>query len=153
MAWFKIVAKLSHWSYKLNKKIQNLIDALHSGFWLGVMSDRSLEYSDVLFYNEKKHYTDDKYNQSGLYPWEKSVIEKHFKNAQEILLIAAGGGREVLALQNMGYDVDSYECNPKLIEYGNDLLRRNGIRKKIEYLPGSSVPERITEYDGIIIGW
>jgi hypothetical protein len=153
MAWYKFVALLSHWSYELNKKIQHFIDALHSGFWLGVMSERSLEYSDELFYNQKKHYTDDKYNQSGLYHWEKAMIEKHFKDAKKILLIAAGGGRELIALHNMGFDVTSYECNTRLIVYGNELLLRNGIRKKIEYLPGSSVPELITEYDGIIIGW
>ncbi len=153
MAWYKFVAKLSHLSFRLSKKLQTLIDALHSGFWLGVMSERSLEYSDRLFYSQKKHYTDDKYNLSGLYHWEKSMIEKHFTNSKKILLIAAGGGREVLALHRMGFEVDSYECNLKLIDYGNDFLKRNGLEKTIEYLPGSSVPEYISKYDGILIGW
>ncbi|HSL86775.1 MAG TPA: hypothetical protein VK861_07555 [Bacteroidales bacterium] len=153
MAWYKIVAKLSHISFRINKKIYNFLEALLSGFWLGVMSEKSIEYSDELFYNATDHYVDDKYNESGLFRWEQAMIDKHFTQVRKILLIAAGGGRETLTLQRMGYEVDSYECNPRLIEYANTLLRKNGIEKKIEYLPGSSVPERITEYDGIIIGW
>ena len=81
--------------------------------------------------------------ESGLFEWEKPIIEKHFSNAKSILLIAAGGGREVLALIKMGFEVDSYECNTKLIEYGNELLQRNKIDTKIKYLPRNSVPVKL----------
>ena len=134
-------------------RLCSFLDAVFSGFWLGVMSEKSLDYSDELFYNRNKHYSDDKYNLSGLFDWEKIMIKKHFSNAKSILLIAAGGGREVLALGKMGFEVDSYECNQTLIEYGNVLLQTNKIDNKIKYLPRNSVPSEIKKYDGIIVGW
>lgn len=153
MAFYKLTAKLSHLSFSFLKKLTNFLDAAFMGFWLGVMSEKSLDYSDELFYNGTKQYTEEKYNQSGLFEWEKVIIEKHFLKLKHILLIAAGGGRETLALSRMGFEVDSYECNPKLVEFGNLLLNRNNINKQIKYLPRNSVPGENKNYDGIIIGW
>jgi hypothetical protein len=153
MALYKFTAKLSHLSFRFLKNLTIFLDAAFSGFWLGVMGRRSLDYSDELFYRNTKQYTDDKYNQSGLFNWERPVIEKHFSNARTILLIAAGGGRETLALSRMGFEVDSYECNRKLIESGNELLKMNNIDNQIKYLPANSVPGKIKKYDGIIVGW
>ena len=85
--------------------------------------------------------------------WEKAGIEKYFSNTKSILLIGAGGGRETLALSKMGFEIDSYECNIKLIKYGNELLKKNKINSTIRYLPRNSVPENVKQYDGVIIGW
>jgi len=153
MAFYKFIAKLSHLSFKFLKKLTDFLDAAFSGFFLGVMSQKSLDFSDELYYNRNKSYLEDKYNLSGLFEWEKPVIQKYFSNAKSILLIAAGGGREALALSKMGYEVDSYECNKALIEYGNKLLQKNKIENLIKYLPRNTVPEEIRKYDGIIIGW
>lgn len=153
MAWYKFTAKLSLLSFSFLKKLTAFLDAAFSGFWLGVMSEKSLDYSDELYYKRNNSYTNDKYNLSGLFDWEKPIIEKHFSHAKNILLIAAGGGREALALSRLGFEIDSYECNPGLIEYGNGLLQRNGVEKKIKYLPRNTVPYEIKKYDGIIIGW
>jgi hypothetical protein len=160
MAYYKFVAKLSHLSFgcterinHFNQQVINLFHALQTGFWLGVMGEKSLDYSDDLTYNKTKFYREDKYNLSGLYEWEKPMIQKHFTNAKTILVIAAGGGREVVALSRMGFEVDGYECNTNLVEYGNGLLQKNGINSIIKYLPRNTVPELIKKYDGIIIGW
>jgi len=153
MAFYKFTAKLSLLSFSFLKKLTAFLDAASSGFWLGVMSEKSLDYSDELYYGRNKSYSNDKYNLSGLFGWEKTIIEKHFSHAKNILLIAAGGGREALALSRLGFEVDSYECNPGLIEYGNGLLQRNGVEKAIKYLPRNTVPVELKKYDGIIIGW
>jgi hypothetical protein len=153
MAFYKFAAKLSHSSFNLMEKVQNFSHAALTGFWLGVMSDKSLDYSDELMYNLTKFYKDNKYNLSGLFEWEKPMIQKHFTNATNILLIAAGGGRETVALSKMGFKVDSYECNISLVQYANELLEKNSIEARIEYLPRNTVPREIKKYDGIIIGW
>ena len=153
MAFYKFTAKLSLLSFSFLKKLTAFLDAASSGFWLGVMSRRSLDFSDELYYNNTKQYRDDKYNESGLFDWEKPVIEMHFSNAKTILLIAAGGGREALALSKMGFVVDGYECNQALIEYANLLLQRNNTDYRINYLSRNSVPGELKKYDGIIIGW
>lgn len=152
MAYYKVIAKLSHSSFRFLKNLTSFLDAFFSGFWLGVMGEKSLDYSDELFYNNNPHYTDDKYNEAGLFEWEKSMIDKHFSKAKTILLIAAGGGRETLALAKLGFGVESYECNTKLIEYGNELLKKNNIPARIKYLPRNTVPE-VRNNDAIIIGW
>jgi hypothetical protein len=153
MTCYKFSAKLSHFTFRFLKRLTNFLDTMFSGFWLGIMSEKSLDYSDELFYNSNSHYIDDKYNLSGLYGWEKVMIEKYFSKAKNILLIAAGGGREVIALGKMGFLVDSYECNTKLIEYGNALLRKNNLDYTIKYLSRNTVPGDVKKYDGIIIGW
>ena len=153
MAIKKSIAKLSHSSFWLISKVYNFLNAILSGFWLGVMSEKSLDFSDELYYQRSKRYMDDRYNQSGLFEWEKERIKKYFSKAKSILLIAAGGGREALALSKMGFEVDSYECNQLLIEYGNRLLQKNNIGSKIKYLQRNAVPGEIMKYDGIIIGW
>ena len=153
MALYKFTAKLSHWCFRFLKNLTKFLDAAYSGFWLGTMSQKSLDFSDEIYYKSTKQYTEDKYNESGLFDWEKPVIEKHFSNVKTILLIAAGGGREALALSKMGFVVDGYECNPALIEHANRLLHKNGIDNKIKYLPRNSVPEEIKKYEGIIVGW
>lgn len=153
MKWYKLVARVSQSSFRFLKNLTNLLDALFSGFWLGVMGKKSLDFTDELYYNKSKSYSNDKYNESGLFKWEKSMIEKHFSGFETILLIAAGGGREALALSKMGFKVDSYECNPSLVEYGNSLLKKNNSDARIEILKRNLVPEEVIKYDGIIIGW
>jgi len=153
MAYEKFIAKLSSSSLRFMTNIYNFLYAVLSGFWLGVMSEKSLDIYDELHYNHSKKYTDDNYNLSGLSKWETDRIEKYFSNAKNILLIAAGGGRETLVLSKMGFKVDSYECNATLVEYGNIFLQKHKIDNKIKHLPENSVPDEIKKYDGIIIGW
>lgn len=153
MSYSKFIARFFHLSLELHKKAYNFMDAVLSGFWLGIMSEKSLDLYDELHYNNSEKYADDNYNLSGLFEWEKERIEKYFSNAKDILLLAAGGGRETVALIRMGYNVDSYECNKVLIEYGNVFLQKYNKDYKIKYLQKDSVPDVIMKYDGIIIGW
>lgn len=160
MAWYKFVAKFSHLSFSclesintFNQRLINFFHAVQTGFWLGIMGDKSLDYSDDLIYNSTKFYREDKYNLSGLYEWEKPMIQKYFLKAKTIMVIAAGGGREVVALSRMGYEIDGYECNRNLVEYASGLLTKNTITNTIKYLPRNSIPTEIKKYDGIIIGW
>jgi 2-polyprenyl-3-methyl-5-hydroxy-6-metoxy-1,4-benzoquinol methylase len=153
MAFYKYIARLSHFSFNCLKKLTNFLDAFSSGFWLGIMGEKSLDYSDELYYSSNKSYSNDKYNLSGLFEWEKNMVIKHFPPAKSILLIAAGGGREVIALTDMGYSVEAFECNRSLLEYGNNLLRGKNVNASIEYLARNSVPAEIKLYDVIIIGW
>ncbi len=149
----KFIAKLSRSSLEFLKKTHNILDAVLSGFWLGVLSKKNIDNYTELHYNRSAKYTTDSFNLSGLHQWERNMIQKHFSGAKTILLIGAGGGRETLALSKIGFKVDSYECNPEIIEYGNRFVKNNGLNAGIKYLPVNSVPAEIKKYDGIIIGW
>ena len=80
-------------------------------------------------------------------------MEKHFAGVKTVMLIAAGGGREVLALSRMGIMVEGYECNQVLVEYGNRLLQKNKAAGRISHLTRNTVPSEIRQYDAVIIGW
>jgi hypothetical protein len=148
-----LVARVSQFSFNFFFKILNLGNVLLNGFWLGIMGEKSLDAADELFYSRNTQYIDEEYNTSGLFDWEKEMIEKHFKHARNLLLIAAGGGREVFALNKLGFKLESYECNPKLVEFGNAVLEKNGMPDRIKLLPRDHVPSSSSDYEGIIVGW
>ena len=140
-------------SRKLLRKFLILIETVFTGFWLGVLSYQSLLRIDETFYNDSDIYCSPKYNKKGLLKWEHEAIEKYFQNCQSLLLIGAGGGREVYALLNMGYDVDAFECNPKLQEFGNKFLVDEGFTTCIKTVERDACPKSNSTYDGVIIGW
>ncbi|MEA1886972.1 MAG: SAM-dependent methyltransferase [Bacteroidota bacterium] len=153
MGYHRLIARISSLSLQCMAKVYHFMNAVMTGFWLGVMGDKSLDQADDLHYKRSSKYIDDSYNRSGLFRWEKVAIEKYFSKARAILLLAAGGGRETYALSKMGFEVDSYECNKALVEYGNQFLQRNVIKARIEYLPRDAVPAEVKKFDGVIVGW
>ncbi len=58
-----------------------------SGFWLGVMSEKSLDYSDELSITTINLILTTNTIRSGLFEWEKPIIDKHFSNVKTILLL------------------------------------------------------------------
>jgi hypothetical protein len=150
---YKTLASVSHYSFRMIEKIYDLFYSLLTGFWLGILNDKGLDAADELYYRTKKFYKSDDYNLSGLFPWENNMILNHFPGTGEILLIAAGGGRELIALTKMGFKVDAYECNEDLIQSGNELLKQNDSNDSISYLARNRLPELVKKYNGIIIGW
>ena len=126
---------------------------LYNGFWLGVSSYQNLHKIDELYYDAAESYYSVEYNKKGLKDWEQEMIEKYFQNYHNLLLIGAGGGREVYGLQKMGYSVDAFECNSKLMDFGNKFLADEGLTSCIKHLERDQIPETTNKYDGIIIGW
>jgi hypothetical protein len=150
---YKLTVKVSHLAFRFLKRLTSFLDALHSGFWLGVLGKKALDYSDEVHYAANTTYVEDEYNEKGLLDWESYIVEKHFAEVKTIMLIAAGGGREVLGLTRMGFSVDGFECNPVLVEYSNRLLLKNNVDSRIAHLPRNTVPAEIRKYDAVIIGW
>jgi hypothetical protein len=70
-----------------------------------------------------------------------------------VLLGAAGGGRETLALRRLGIAVDAFESDARLIETANEFLKRQGMDPDVRRAPWDHCPEAIGEYDGAILGW
>ena len=54
------------------------------------------------------------------------------------MVVGGGGGREVLALRRLGYEVDGFECDPGLVACANELLaagRSLDLKPQTTYLP------------------
>ncbi|MCJ7445742.1 MAG: hypothetical protein MUO26_14685 [Methanotrichaceae archaeon] len=127
--------------------------AIFAGFWLGILTKENLHLIDQVYYDKSKMYGTETYNKSGLWDWEKRVFDKYFQSCKTLLVAGVGGGREVLALRELGYETDGFECNPGLAEFANYLLRSEGFDPNIELAKRDDCPDSQRYYGGIVVGW
>jgi hypothetical protein len=141
-------------SAKFFKKLILFAEAVFTGFWLGILTKNQLDRIDELYYEKEVLYANDSYNLSGLFEWEKNVLNKFFKPNTKILLLSSGGGREVFGLREMSFDVDAYECNFKLLKYANTLLEQKSVPALVKFVERDQCPDfEGNFYEGAIIGW
>jgi hypothetical protein len=127
--------------------------AVFVGTWLGLLDRRTLHTTDALYYRGARMYYDDQYNLSGFFPWEASVLETHFQGCRRVVVSAAGGGREVIALERRGFEVFAFECHQDLVSAANDLLSREGMQARVVLAPRDECPPGVPNCDGVIVGW
>jgi len=135
------------------KRFLNVVIAIHQGFWLGLLNQNQIDRATELNYLSLEKYRNLNYNNSGLWDWEEKAFNTYFKKCKSILLGACGGGREVMALSDMGFQVDGFECSEKLVEHCKEALISKSIKAQIYLCPPSQVPSELNKYDGLIMGW
>lgn len=140
-------------SLNIFQKVIKLLNACFIGFWLGFLKTEDIHLVDDIYYNKTRQYRDESYNLSGLWQWEKQVLERYFSSSKSLLVGAVGGGREALALCKLGYEVDAFECNSNLVEFANQLMQKEGYIPNIKIAPRDRCPDSDKKYDGIIVGW
>lgn len=129
------------------------LDAVWSGFWLGVLDRDDFHAIDDAHYAATDRYRDDAHSARGLFDWEERALADHFPRDGRLLLLAAGGGRESCALERRGFEVEGHECNPELVQYANEFLARAGVASKVRLLARDEAPAGDEIFDGIIVGW
>jgi SAM-dependent methyltransferase len=129
-----------------------VLQGVYEGAWLGLLRRADLHLVDERFYDRNASYHDDAHNLRGLLPWETEALE-FFGGCRRLLLIGAGGGREVLALSRLGYEVEGYECNRALAAFADGFLPRHGSAARVHYLPRDQAPPAGEPFDGVILGW
>lgn len=134
------------------QRVAGACDAIQQGFWLGMLGKRNLDDLAILQYARWAMYADPAYNRSGLSAWEQSAVESHFTPRSRLLLGAAGGGREALALAERAYRVDAFDCQPALVEACARLIEGYPATRALLAQPGL-LPEGLSAYDGAIVGW
>ncbi len=148
-----VMVKIYNRAFALFYKWIDLQRACFTGAWLGLLSREQNHQVDQSFYLGSNMYSQVEYNTSGLFPWEQNCVEKYFSNAKTILLLAAGGGREMLALSRLGFAVDGFECNPGLRDFANQLLAQQAVSAIIAPMAPDSCPVTDRMYAGVIAGW
>jgi len=124
------------------------------GLFLGVLPRRRVWALDDHYYRSEPRYRDPDHNLGGLADWERYAVERYFSGCRRLAVTAAGGGREVLALTEMGFEVVAEECNPALVGLANRLLAEAGIDAEVRLGPRDAcglVGESLV--DGVIVGW
>jgi hypothetical protein len=128
--------------------------AIVAGLWLGLLSRVDLHHVDEDFYSEHlSTYASDEHNRRGLFEWERVAIEAHFNGRRNILVGAAGTGRELLALRKLGFCPFGFECHPELVEIGREFLAREHVDAELEYAPRDTCPPIAPEFEAAIVGW
>jgi len=138
---------------KLLNAFYLVFKACFSGIWLGLLKRETLLEIDNAYYSNTPKYRDERYNKSGLLAWENAMIVRYFQNGKRLLVVGAGGGREVLALTKLGYEVHGFECNAELVCAANALLEGEGLPPRIHVVQPDTCPTGQVAYDGLIVGW
>ena len=123
------------------------------GFWLGILSRGELQTIDRIYYEQTSYYCDESYNKSGFFEWERKAFMKFFQSCQTVVVAAIGGGRETIALNRLGFDVDGFECNRQLFEFAEKLFAQETVEGEFHLVPPDAVWHFGKIYDGAIIGW
>jgi hypothetical protein len=140
-------------SARILNRFLALAHALFAGFWLGILRHADLQELDAVYYARKGMYRAGDYNRGGLFRWEREAVSRYFPARGKLLVTAAGGGREVLALLRMGYVVDAFECNRELAGFANSLLTASGYPPSVAVCERDVCPPLDGPYDGAIVGW
>ena len=137
------------------------ISACFDGVWLGIFDHRRLARLDEAFYTSgldihdgrSFSYRDPDYNLAGLQAWEAAAIEAHFPSASRVVVTGAGGGREVIALLERGFDAMGYEPNPTLSAVGAALLRERDAADRLRVCERDAFPPATPSCDALVVGW
>lgn len=140
-------------TYRALLAFHSLLRATFAGFWLGFLERETLLEINERFYASHQRYLDDDYNTRGLFAWERTIVEEHFRPGERVLIVGAGGGREVLALRELGYEAHGFECNEALVAASNALLETRGIAPCVQLSPPDACPVSLLRYGGLIVGW
>jgi hypothetical protein len=126
---------------------------ISEGFWLSVLSKKTIAALDEHHYNRTEKYYTDAYNRTGLSEWESDMIDRYFADCHTLMVLGSGGGREMYPLLQRGMEVDGFECNTKLIDFSKQFLHRSGLKATLGYARPDHCPDNGKIYDGIILGW
>jgi hypothetical protein len=143
--------------YRRSRQVfEGLLSALQgafTGFWLGLLHRDLLHSLDKAYYDSCEQYLQEEYNQLGLWKWEQEAIGTYFRGCKRLLVGGAGGGREVLALSRLGYQVDAFECHPRFVSFANELMKRESLPCIVRLAPRDAAWESGSTYDGVVVGW
>lgn len=129
--------------------------ALHatlSGIWLGLLAESQLRDLDEHYYRRDGTYRSETWNERGLFGWEQQTIGRSFSPGSMIIVIACGGGREVLALQALGFKATGYESHTDLCAYARSFLAEHGFPDHVRQMPRDRFPVD-ARGDGVLTGW
>lgn len=129
-------------------------DGVTTGLWLGLLDRPDLHAVDQAEYEARSVYRTDEHNLGGPFGWEQRSLSRHFPATGRLVVLGAGGGREVLMLADLGYEAVGFECNPVLVSAGRDLLARQGrAGAQLHHLGRDQAPTSGGPYAGAVVGW
>lgn len=127
--------------------------SLFEGFWMGLLPDSAVDIVSEKSYDDGGNYIRGPYLDSGLQFWEEIAVKRFFTPGCRVLVGAAGGGRELIALARAGYVTAGFECCRPMVSAGQRALQARGIESRLEWAPPCRLPEDPGTWDAAIVGW
>ncbi len=153
-----LIAALYLAAHRLFHSLDSAARTLFEGFWLGLLPDSVIDIVSERSYGTGSEYTRAAYLDSGLQFWEEIAVTRFFTPGSKVLVAAAGGGREVIALARAGYMAEGFECSAPMVSVGRRALSERGIDSRLEWAPPCQIPDHVrrsepASWDAVIIGW
>jgi hypothetical protein len=143
------------------RQVLTFINGCFDGLWLGLLDRPALDRLDELFYTHGRDvvagrsftYAAEEYNLRGLWEWEKAAIEAYFPAGARVAVTGAGGGREVIALLERGFDAVGFEPNDALVATGRMLMHRLGHPDRLRECVRDEFPADASPCEAVLVGW
>lgn len=150
----RVRVKLFKRSYAFVRRLPAFVGAIHSFLWLHALSERDLNdlVTDTYAGDNGDSFKSEDHNFGGLWEWEKAAFQESFAGCKSILVAAAGGGREMIALAKMGFDVSGFDASEGLATICKENLRAVTVAGQMTHAPPGQVPTDLKIYDALVIG-
>jgi hypothetical protein len=147
------VASLYLWSQRVFLVFHGGSQALFEGFWMGLLPESVYDVISEKSYGKGRQYTNAAYLDQGFHFWEDLAVRTNFAPGSRVLVAAAGGGRELIALVRAGYQAAGFECSHAMVETGKRALAQRGIAATLDWSPPCVAPRMEGQFDALIVGW
>jgi 2-polyprenyl-3-methyl-5-hydroxy-6-metoxy-1,4-benzoquinol methylase len=139
-------------TWAVARRLPSLVRSAHASLWLRLLAPYDLADLAIRSYAAGAGFESQEHNFADLWPWEDAAFRQWFHDCEHILIAGAGGGREMIALARMGFEVTGFDASAELVAACRSHLRQAGIRADIYHAPPSRVPDGLGHYDGLLIG-
>lgn len=127
------------------------VEALHSALFMGVLRDEDLQHYDTYPFDASQPFDMRAAALGGLELWERETADRYFRQARSLLVVAAGGGREVIGLKELGFRVEGIDFCDELVSRTNDALKSLGAGAQLTAAPRFELPYEPGRFDGAVI--
>jgi hypothetical protein len=146
---FVILNRLMEGVDRMLTRAQRIVRELPLVFY----EPRAAELATFDYFERMPRYREPLDQRAGLYPFESRAVKEFFPTAPaRVLAHGVGGGREVLALVEAGYQVEAYEPAAKLALVAAELLAGRATVGELG-LQGWARARTATRFDAVFTGW
>jgi 2-polyprenyl-3-methyl-5-hydroxy-6-metoxy-1,4-benzoquinol methylase len=152
------LTRLGAWLIRASTVVDNgyrRFDRVRSELVAALASDAVLDRFNEIAYGQTQAYLPDAADfRAYLFPWEEAVVREQFPQPPARILVGgAGGGREPLALADMGYEVVAFDPAEPLISALTRRAPANVVALEGAYEDMNTLFAEGETFDAAIVGW
>jgi 2-polyprenyl-3-methyl-5-hydroxy-6-metoxy-1,4-benzoquinol methylase len=144
--------RLFHAMTRLLGWLPRRLKAAHMAIWLGFLDGDDLNELTAASYDDASGFGTGEHNIVELWPWEQAAIAASFGDCRRLLIAAAGGGREAIALAKKGFAVTAFDSSGFLTAACKTNADSAKVRVEVLHSRPDQVPSGLGEYDGLVVG-